>query len=71
MSERMIRNLLEQDAYFTAYSMGVDIGTEKIQREMVIKMNNKNEPLDKICEYADLTLDEVKNIIENSQNENS
>ena len=65
MTERMMRNLNIQYEFSSGYSMGVDDN----KREMVIKMNNKNEPLDKICEYTELTLEEVQDIIKDSQNE--
>ena len=69
MSERMEKNLLEQDAYFTTYSMGIDMGMEQKQREMIIDMYNKHIDIKDIADISKLTIEEVQDIIKDSQNE--
>ena len=48
-------------------SQGTSQGTEQKQREMVIVMNNNNEPIEKISKYTGLTIPEIEEIIKNSK----
>lgn len=48
---------------------GIEQGMEKKQEEMIISMYNDNLPLEKISKYANISVDEVKKIIESSKEE--
>ncbi len=65
MNERIMRNLNIQYEFSSGYSMGAD---DKA-REMVLKMNNKHIDVKDIADISKLTLEEVQDIIKDSQNE--
>ena len=48
-----------------AHNVGVEKGIKQNQEEMILNMNNDNLSLDLISKYANLSIDEVKSIINN------
>ena len=58
-----IRELDEYDRR-SALSYAEDKGERKKQIEMAKKMLNKNEPIEKIIEFTELTKEEIENIDE-------
>ena len=65
MTERMMRNLNIQYEFSSGYSMGVDDN----KREMILNLNAQQVPLEVIAKASELTLEEVQDIIKDSQNE--
>ena len=65
MNERIMRNLNIQYEFSSGYSMGAD---DKA-REMVLEMYNKHIDIKDIADISKLTLEEVQDIIKDSQNE--
>ena len=62
MTETMERNLRE----FEIYTFGEETGIEQTQKEMIIRMYKDNITLTKLAEYANLSVAEVKKIINES-----
>ena len=71
MNERIVSNILKQDAYYTAYHVGIDQGIEQKQREMILEMYNKNIDIKDISDISKLTLKEVQAIIDARNNQNN
>ena len=65
MNERIMRNLNIQYEFSSGYSMGVDDN----KREMILNLNAQQVPLEVIAKASELTLEEVQDIIKESQNE--
>ena len=65
LSEEMEEYFLKRKCYIDAY----DFGVEKVKRKLILEMYNRNEPLDKICKYTDLTLETVQDVIKDYQDE--
>ncbi len=65
MTERMMRNLNIQYEFSSGYSMGAD---DKA-REMILNFYAQQVPLEVIAKASELTLEEVQDIIKESQNE--
>lgn len=62
---REIENKYYKDLF---HEEGRIIGREETKREMIIKMNNDNMPLKLISKYVDLSVDNIKKIINEEQN---
>lgn len=65
LSEEMEEFFRRQNIYIDGY----DFGVEKVKRKLILEMYNRNEPLDKICKYTDLTLETVQDVIKDYQDE--
>ena len=65
LSEEMEEFFRRQNIYIDGY----DFGVEKVKRKLILEMYNRNEPLDKICKYTDLTLEIVQDVIKDYQDE--
>lgn len=65
MDERIEENLAKHEAYFE----GVDVGIEKNKKQVVFNMYNDKLDLETIAKYAELTIEQVENIIKNNVNE--
>ena len=65
LSEEMEEFFRRQNIYIDGY----DFGVEKVKRKLILEMYNRNEPLDKICKYTDLTLETVQDVIKEYQDE--
>lgn len=71
--ERIEQTLRNHDAYANGKNegerIGIDIGVEQTRNEMIINMYNKKIPIETILEIANLSIDEVKEIISSSKKE--
>ena len=69
MDEIIEENVAKQTAYLVGKDEGIEQGIEQNKREMVVNLFKNNVPIDVISESSGLTIDEVKEIIDKS-NEN-
>ena len=72
--ERIENALRRHDDYVNGKNegerIGIDIGIEQKQREMIINLNKNGVSLDLISKSSGLSIDEVKNIIKSKELEN-
>jgi len=68
MDERIEENVLKQTAYFVGLDRGIDQGILEKQKEIVTNMYKDNCSLELISKYTNLTIQEIKKIIDNEIN---
>jgi len=68
MDETIEKNALMQERYLSGLYDGIEQGNIKKQEEIIIKMYNKEYELEDIAEVTDLSVDDIKKIVEEISN---
>ena len=63
MDEIVEENIAKQTAYLVGKNDGVEEGSEQTQREMINTMLNNNLPIEELSKYINLSVEEIKTII--------